>query len=120
MAWCCRLIGGASTTQQQPISGARCEPLRTGRKGKPIIANIDRLHRLMDRDGLAAMVVRGGQNVTYLAGVSFHGTLGRHVDLAASRRGVLVVWPRQGEPIFVVETTAAGAATRDSWVGRME
>jgi Xaa-Pro aminopeptidase len=95
-------------------------PLRTGPKGKPIIANIDRLHRLMDRDGLAAVVVRGGQNVTYLAGVSFHGTLGRHLDLAASRRGVLVVWPRQGQPIFVVETTAAGAATRDSWVGRME
>jgi Xaa-Pro aminopeptidase len=94
--------------------------LRTGRNGKPIIANIDRLHRLMDRDGLAALVLRGGQNVTYLAGISFHGTLARHLDLAASRRGVVVVWPRNGEPIFVVETTAAGAAARDSWIERME
>jgi Xaa-Pro aminopeptidase len=94
--------------------------LRTGRNGKPIIANIDRLHRLMDRDGLAALVLRGGQNVTYLAGISFHGTLARHLDLAASRRGVVVVWPRNGEPIFVVETTAAGAAARDSWIERLE
>ena len=61
-------------------------PLRTGRNGKPIIANIDRLHRLMDRDGLAAVVVRGGQNVSYLAGISFHGTLARHLDLPDSVR----------------------------------
>ena len=94
--------------------------LRTGRNGKPIIANIDRLHRLMDRDGLAALVLRGGQNVTYLAGISFHGTLARHLDLAASRRGVVVVWPRHAEPIFVLETTAAGAAARDSWIERLE
>ena len=95
-------------------------PLRTGRNGKPIIANIDRLHRLMDRDGVAAVVVRGGQNVTYLAGISFHGTLARHIDLAASRRGVMVVWPQHGEPIFFVETTAAGAAARDSVIERLD
>ncbi len=74
----------------------------------------------MDRDGLAALVLRGGQNVTYLAGISFHGTLARHLELAASRRGVVVVWPRNGEPIFVVETTAAGAAARDCWIERLE
>jgi Xaa-Pro aminopeptidase len=93
---------------------------KTGPLAKPIIANIDRLHRLMDRDGLAAVVVRGGQNVTYLAGISFHGTLARHLDLAASRRGVVVVWPRVGEPVFVIEATAAGPVARDSWIERVE
>ena len=92
----------------------------TGRNGRPIIANVDRLHRLMDAAGLAAVVVRGGQNVTYLSGVSFHGTLSRHLDLAASRRGVVVIWPRHAQPIFVLEVTAAGAAARDSWIEKFE
>ena len=84
--------------------------MKTGRNGRPIVANVDRLHDLMDAAGLAAVVVRGGQNVTYLGGVAFHGTLSRHLDLAASRRGVVVVWPRHAEPVFVLEVTAAGAA----------
>ena len=74
----------------------------------------------MDRDNLAAVVVRGGQNVTYLAGISFHGTLARHLDLAASRRGVVLIWPRHAPPVFVVEVTAAGATARDSWIKRLE
>lgn len=94
--------------------------MSTGRNGRPIIANIDRLHRLMDAAGLAAVVVRGGQNVTYLSGVAFHGTLSRHLDLAASSRGVVVVWPRHAPPVFVLEVTAAGAAARDSWIERFE
>jgi Xaa-Pro aminopeptidase len=94
--------------------------MSTGRNGRPIAANVDRLHRLMDAAGLAAVVVRGGQNVTYLSGVSFHGTLSRHLDLAASRRGVVVVWPRHAEPVFVLEVTAAGPAARDSWIKKFE
>jgi Xaa-Pro aminopeptidase len=94
--------------------------MKTGRNGRPVTANVDRLHRLMDAAGFAAIVVRGGQNVTYLGGVAFHGTLSRHLDLAASRRGVVVVWPRHAEPVFVLEVTAAGAATRDSWIERFE
>ena len=92
----------------------------SGRNGRPIIANVERLHRLMDAAGLAAVVVRGGQNVTYLSGVSFHGTLSRHLDLAGSRRGVIVIWPRRSPPIFVLEVTAAGAAARDSWIEKFE
>src|ERR1700722_7864789 len=91
-----------------------------GRNRKPVIAHVERLHRLMDREGLAAVVVRGGQNVTYLAGTAFHGTLARHLDLAGSRRGVAVIWPRQGAPVFVVETPASGAAARYSWIERLE
>jgi len=94
--------------------------MKTGRNGKPIIANVERLHRLMDAAGLGAVVVRGGQNVTYLGGIAFHGTLSRHLDLAASRRGVVVVWPRHSEPVFVLEVTAAGAAARDSWIERFQ
>jgi Xaa-Pro aminopeptidase len=96
------------------------EAMRTGRNGKPVIANVDRLQRLMDRDGFAALVVRGGLNVTYLAGISFHGTLARHLDLAGSRRGVVVIWPRHGDPVFVVESTAAGAAAQDSWIEQLD
>lgn len=92
----------------------------TGRNGRPIIANIERLHRHMDAAGLSAVVVRGGQNVTYLSGVSFHGTLSRHLDLAASRRGVVVVWPRHSPPVFVLEATASGPAARDSWIEKFE
>src|SRR6516162_10292849 len=92
----------------------------TGREGRTIIANVERLHRLMDQAGMAAVDVRGGQNVTYLSGVSFHGTLARHLDLAASPRGVAVVWPRNGEPVFALEATATGPAKRDSWIERFE
>jgi Xaa-Pro aminopeptidase len=94
--------------------------MATGREGRQIIANVERLHRLMDQAGLAAVVVRGGLNVTYLSGVSFHGTLARHLDLSASPRGVAVVWPRNGSPVFVLEATAAGPAQRDSWIDRFE
>jgi Xaa-Pro aminopeptidase len=93
-----------------PITGQR----------RSIIANVERLHRLMDEAGLAAVVVRGGENVTYLSGVSFHGTLARHLDLAASPRGVAVVWARSSEPVFVLEVTATGPAQRDSWIERFE
>ena len=33
-----------------------------------IIANIERLNQLMDRNGVAAVVARSGKNFTYLAG----------------------------------------------------
>lgn len=92
---------------------------RVGRNGKPIIANVGRLHALMDRDDLAAVVVRGGQYITYLAGIAYHGTLGRHLDLAASPRGVLVVWPRDAAPVIVVDAIAAGVTERDTWIERI-
>src|SRR6185437_6958376 len=83
---------------------------------RPETVNVERLNKLMDRDGLAAVVVRGGHNVTYLSGVSFHGTLSRHLDLGGSQRGVVVIWPRHGQPAFVIETTAAGAAEAETWI----
>lgn len=78
--------------------------------GRPIIANVDRLHAFMDRHRLAAVVARSGQNFTYLSGLAYPGTLARHLDLPDSARGVLVVWPRQGEPVIVLNKIAEGLA----------
>ena len=85
-----------------------------------IIANVDRLNELMDRDGCSALVLRSGKNFTYLAGFSFPGTLGRHLDFPDSPREVLLVWPRHGEPVMVLNNFSAPLARRDSWLNRIE
>ena len=82
-------------------------------------ANIERLHRLMAEEDLDAVVVRSGQNVTYLSGVVYPGTLARHLDLSDSRRGVLVVWPREAEPVFIFDNIAAGPSERDSCINKL-
>ena len=80
------------------------------------IANVERLHDSMDREGVDAIVARSGANFTYLAGFDYAGTLARHLDMSDSPRGVLVVWPRHGEPVLVLNRIAAPRAQRDSWV----
>ncbi len=87
-------------------------------KGPEVIANIDRLNQLMDENDLAAVVARSGRNFTYLTGLAYPGTLARLMDLTDSDRGVMVLWPRKGDPVLVVNATAAGLAARDSWVER--
>lgn len=86
----------------------------------PPTANIERLEDLMDAEGLDALVLRSGQNFTYLTGVVFPGTLARLQDLTDSARGVLLLWPRHGDPVIVANKTAAGLARRDSRIGRIE
>jgi Xaa-Pro aminopeptidase len=86
--------------------------------GRPIIANVDRLHAVMDRERLAAVVARAGHNFTYLSGMAYPGTLARHVDLADTTRAVLLVWPRHGEPVVVLNKIAEALTLRDSWVKR--
>ena len=85
-----------------------------------IIANIARLHQLMDETDCAAVVARSGKNFTYLAGFSYPGTLGRHLDFPDSPRGVLVVWPRRGSPAIVVNDIAAPLARRDGWIQNVQ
>ncbi|HXH12381.1 MAG TPA: Xaa-Pro peptidase family protein [Alphaproteobacteria bacterium] len=85
-----------------------------------MIANVPRLHNHMDRDGCAALVVRSGKNVTYLAGFAYPGTLARHLDFPDSPREVLLVWPRHDEPVLIVNHYAAPLARRDSWLRRIE
>ncbi len=87
---------------------------------REIIANVPRLHQHMDRHRLAAVVVRSGQNFTYLSGLAYPGTLARHLDLPDSVRGVLLVWPRNGAPVIVLNQIAEGLTRRDSWVDRIE
>ena len=71
-------------------------------RGKTI-ANVARLHRLMDEEGVSAVVARSGKNFTYLAGFAYPGTLARHLEFPDSPREVLLVWPRQGEPVLGAE-----------------
>lgn len=80
-------------------------------------ANIARLNQLMDQAKLQALVLRSGQNFSYLSGVIFPGTLARLQDLSDSQRAVLLVWPREGQPVILANKTAAGLARRDAVSG---
>src|SRR6185503_4556755 len=79
-----------------------------------------RLHALMDEAGLDALVLRSGQNFTYLSGVVYPGTLARHMDLTDSTRPVVIVWPRHGKPVIMTNKTAAGLVERDGWIADYE
>lgn len=83
-------------------------------------ANLDRLNEFMDRNGLAALVARSGQNFTYLTGMAYPGTLQRMLDLTDSPRGTLVLWPRKGEPVCILNKTAVPYTLRECWIKRIE
>src|SRR5215204_2648390 len=85
-----------------------------------VLANIDRLNTYMDKNGLSAVAVRSGINFTYLSGMAMPGTLARHLDAANTVRGFMVLWPRKGEPILVLDAFAETLARRASWIGRVE
>ena len=87
---------------------------------RPITANIKRLNRFMDQKKLAAVVVRSGQNLTYLSGIAYPSTHGRQLDLTDSPRGFLLVWPRKGEPVIIVNRTMERLTSRESWIERVE
>ena len=83
------------------------------------IANVARLNQLMDEAGLDGLVLRSGQNFTYLSGVVYPGTLQRHMDLTDSTRPVMLVWPRDGKPVIVTNKVASGLVQRDGWIDDM-
>lgn len=87
---------------------------------RDIIANVDRLHEYMDRHGCSAIVVRSGKNFTYLAGFAYPGTLARHLDFPDSPREVLLLWPRRGEPVMILNHYAAPLARRDACLQHIE
>ena len=74
----------------------------------------------MDEAGISAIVARSGKNFTYLAGFAYPGTLARHLDFPDSPREVMLVWPRRGEPVMVLNSYAAPLARRDSWLDLIE
>jgi Xaa-Pro aminopeptidase len=86
------------------------------KKSHDILINLNRLNEKMDEYGLAGIVARAGVNYTYLSGVSYRGTLARHLDLTDSPRGTFLVWPRYGEPRIVLNAFAEGLTRRDSWI----
>jgi hypothetical protein len=45
-------------------------------------------------------------NFTYLSGMAMPGTLSRHLDIASTVRGFMVLWPRHGEPIVILDAFA--------------
>jgi hypothetical protein len=83
---------------------------------RKVIANIPRLHQYMDANGLEAIAIRSGVNFTYLAGMALPGTLARHLDLANTVRGFMLLWPRKGEPVIVLDLLlrTSQSATRGS------
>jgi Xaa-Pro aminopeptidase len=87
---------------------------------REVIANVERLNAGMDRLGLDAVAVRTGPNFTYLAGMAMPGTLSRHLDASYTVRGFMVLWPRKGAPILVLDAFAQGLARRESWIERVE
>lgn len=91
-----------------------------GRAQLANVANIDRLNAYMDRHDLAAVVARSGQNFTYLSGIAYPGTLARMLDLTDSPRGVMVFWPREGQPCIILNRTAEPLTRRDSWIKQLE
>ncbi len=88
--------------------------------GREIIANIDRLNEFMDEAGCAALVLRSGKSFTYLAGFAYPGTLARHLDFPDSPREVLLVWPRHGKPVQVLNHYAVPLSKRDGWLEDVE
>lgn len=78
------------------------------------LANTARVKRLMDEAKLSALVLCSGENFTYLSGIVYPGTLARHLELTNSPRAVILVWPRNGDPILIVNATAEGLARRDA------
>ncbi len=87
---------------------------------RPVLANIDRLNNYMDRNKLEAVVARSGQNFTYLAGIAYPGTLARFMDLTDSLRGCILFWPRNGEPIVILNPAAEKLTLRDSWLRHVD
>ncbi|HVB64636.1 MAG TPA: Xaa-Pro peptidase family protein [Nitrolancea sp.] len=85
------------------------------KRREPIFNQVE-LQRVFEEQGLDAIVARSGRNVAYLTGMNFPGTLGRLQDFANAPRAALVVWPREGEPTFVVSNIARGLAERLSWI----
>lgn len=90
-----------------------------GSSGRKIIANVSRLDRYMEAHGLEAIAVRTGVNFTYLSGIALPGTLARHLDIANTVRGFMLVWPRKGDPIVVLDSFAEKVVARDSWIDRI-
>ncbi len=87
---------------------------------RPVLANVERLNRYMDKHGLDAVIARSGQNYNYLSGIAYPGTLARFMDNTSLLRACILYWPRKGAPIAIVNRAAEKLTLRDSWVSKCE
>jgi len=78
--------------------------------------NASEVERLFRETGLDAIIARSGQNVAYLSGLRFPGTLGRLQDFAHNPRGAVVTQFPGGAATLIVSKIAAGIARRWSWL----
>ena len=69
-------------------------------------ANVERLEIFMDLEELDGLIIRSAENFSYLTGVIYPGTLGRHLDLIGSIRSPVLIWPRKGPPEIVLNDFA--------------
>jgi len=79
--------------------------------------NEEELERAFDEHGFDAVVACSGPGASYLSGVhSPPSRIGDHyVDSADSPRRMLVVWPRDGDPVLVIQQSSIETARRESW-----
>ena len=64
-----------------------------------IIANVERLHRLMDEEGVSAIVARSGKNFTYLArGLPIPAPWPATWTSPIHPEEVLLIWPQRRRP----------------------
>jgi Xaa-Pro aminopeptidase len=75
-----------------------------------------RLAQILTGAGLDAVIARAGQNVAYLSGMRFPGTLGRLQDFAHSPRGAIVVQFPDASATLIVSRIAAPLARRTTWL----
>lgn len=78
--------------------------------------NESQIERLFVDAGLDAIVARSGQNVSYLSGLRFPGTLGRLQDFAHNPRGAVVAQFPGAAATLIVSRIAAPVARRSSWI----
>lgn len=72
------------------------------------LANLPRLNTALAAGGFDLLVVRSGENFTYLSGIVYPGTLARHLDLTGSCRAAMLLVPRNGLAEIFLNDFAAG------------
>jgi Xaa-Pro aminopeptidase len=75
-----------------------------------LFGNLEALRREVADSGFDAVVAMSPENVPYISGVLLW------TQRAIRDRLALVVWPRQGDPTFIVATNEEGYVREKSWI----
>jgi Xaa-Pro aminopeptidase len=74
------------------------------------LINVDRINQEMDRAGIDVLVAASPEDTFYLSG-SFIRT-----QISIRDRLALVVWPREGEPTYIVCNIEESLAQKQTWI----